>query len=1685
MTENACAAGRTVTTLPPRPTQRRGRRPQNSIWHRFACLKVLFGAVVLALPPATRAATFAWTNLTGGTASGSWTNPANWSGGTLPTTAADTGNFTSLDITADSTVTLDGNQSLNSLGFSDAGTGTAANWILNPGAPSGSTLTLGGTSPTVSVNNLSSGNAAVLNVTVAGSAGLTKTGTSFLQLNAANTYAGGTSLAGSDCRISAGNNNAFGTGTVTLGATAGSGQVWFNAAGNRTLTNAIEVRTIRWIIDATTVAGVAAGDLTINGNVLLNTGASNVRDIYPNGKNLTINGNVSVTPASNPLNKNGGSTLTLNGTNTVGGASAVNAGTLVVNGPMNGGGLFTVNSGATLTGTGAFSGVLSVASGGTLTVGSGGSGTTTCGGLASVTGAKFTFGFGTTNNATNGCIKVNGNVTLAGSLNISDLGGFTTGTYTGLQYAGTITLGGLVAGVIPGGKSLLVDTNTAGYVLFRILNGTLNPSAGQQVPMDLAAPLALGWLEAPGSVAYDVYLGTSSNSVALATTNTAGLYQGRTGVLVMNLSGLQPNTTYYWRVDGVASTGALTKGAVLSFTTGAAMVDLMEDTWVATDALSRSLPSLAECGSPRTNRPIGLFYYLWHKYAPGFGTAAWWDVSRYLAANPFTNAHNPWADSPVMQTAKATYWWGEPELGYYDPSDPWVLRRQVALISHAGVDVLLFDYSNAVTYDTQLDALCDMIRQMRFEGSKVNLKIAFLTHANSGTTATYLYNTLYGPGKYADLWFYWQGKPLLLGYVNGSGSGDTTPSATVQNFFTWRTSWAYVATNALHDEWQWVDTPTPQNWGYDTRPDLPEQLPVAGGGWANGNLGKSNSNNAQPDYDGYHLPLGRTSNLGIFFKEQMNYGLKYDPQFLFLTQWNEWIAGSFGAPTYCYTRLLADCCPVNGYYFVDEYDEEYSRDLEPMRGGHTDNYYFQMVGQNRLRKGVRPVPPAGAMRTINLAGDGSDWTNVTPAYYDPPNDAIPRNFPSSVSQVGTYVNTSGRNDFTVLKVARDATNLYFLAQCASNITTYTGTNWMVLLLDTDQNHATGWEGYDYAVNLGPRTATTTSLSRNATVTNGWTWTTVRTDIVYTVNGRQLMIAIPRAALGLNADPLRFDFHWADNFQTNDIADFGVDGDSAPDRRFNYRYVTTTNAEVVLLADDFESGKQSVWAETWTTGSRWSLSSSSPYSGATCAVGIYAATGQSNLIARASTLGYGSFRLSFHYKLAGVLNAQNLQLSYLTTNGWTPIRQLSRDEFYPTGQSWAYDEQQNVWLSFTDTRLNRGPDARFFTTNFAFRIDASALSATGQSVFVDDVRLTADVEMPAALAPQTWQTCDIGNAGNAGFVTTNPTSFTISGSGLDIWNNGDAFRFLYQNRTGDGYFTARVTALAASDTWAKAGVMMRESLDPGARHAMMILTPGQGVAFQRRVAALGASDTTTIGPSVSPPYWVRLVRAGTNFTGYYSTNGVSWTQAGSVSIAGFSSTALWGLASCAHNNTLTNPATFDNVATSQGPVLAALSNRTLVAGQTLLLTNLATDPDIPTQTLTWSLPAAPTGATIDPASGVLTWRPALAQAPSTNTFTVRVTDNGTPVQSASQTFQVTVKKPAAPALSSLLLSNGLFSLRVQGDPGPDYILESATNLASPALWVPLQTNPSAMPPFLFTDPQSIYPGTKFYRVQIGP
>jgi len=168
-------------------------------------------------------------------------------------------------------------------------------------------------------------------------------------------------------------------------------------------------------------------------------------------------------------------------------------------------------------------------------------------------------------------------------------------------------------------------------------------------------------------------------------------------------------------------------------------------------------------------------------------------------------------------------------------------------------------------------------------------------------------------------------------------------------------------------------------------------------------------------------------------------------------------------------------------------------------------------------------------------------------------------------------------------------------------------------------------------------------------------------------------------------------------------------------------------------------------------------------------------------------------------------------------------------------------------------------------------------------------------------------------------------------------------------------------------------------------------------------------------------------------------------------------------------------------TNTPPTLAPIANRTLVAGQTLTFTNTATDTNVPAQTLTFSLPIAPAGATIDPSLGVFSWRPTISQSPSTNTLKVVVTDGGWPILSATQSFTVTVTPPAKPSLRSLGLTNGLFSLAVTGNNGPDYIVLTSTNLLN---WTPLATNSAPTLPFTFTD-ATTNGNRRFYRVLLGP
>jgi len=129
-----------------------------------------------------------------------------------------------------------------------------------------------------------------------------------------------------------------------------------------------------------------------------------------------------------------------------------------------------------------------------------------------------------------------------------------------------------------------------------------------------------------------------------------------------------------------------------------------------------------------------------------------------------------------------------------------------------------------------------------------------------------------------------------------------------------------------------------------------------------------------------------------------------------------------------------------------------------------------------------------------------------------------------------------------------------------------------------------------------------------------------------------------------------------------------------------------------------------------------------------------------------------------------------------------------------------------------------------------------------------------------------------------FVENAPDSFSLSAAGTDIWDLADEFRYAYKQLNGNGSIVARVDSLEQTHPWAKAGVMIRETLEPGSKHATVAVTPSNGVAFQRRLFT-GNSSVSTAQTGVVAPHWIRLTRTGNTFKAEHSADGLTWEDVG--------------------------------------------------------------------------------------------------------------------------------------------------------------------------------------------------------------
>ncbi|MHC4436414.1 MAG: hypothetical protein ACYS3S_03565, partial [Planctomycetota bacterium] len=170
-----------------------------------------------------------------------------------------------------------------------------------------------------------------------------------------------------------------------------------------------------------------------------------------------------------------------------------------------------------------------------------------------------------------------------------------------------------------------------------------------------------------------------------------------------------------------------------------------------------------------------------------------------------------------------------------------------------------------------------------------------------------------------------------------------------------------------------------------------------------------------------------------------------------------------------------------------------------------------------------------------------------------------------------------------------------------------------------------------------------------------------------------------------------------------------------------------------------------------------------------------------------------------------------------------------------------------------------------------------------------------------------------------FVEGPAGTYTITATGADIWNQADEFHYAHKMLTGTGSIVARVESVEQTDNWAKAGVMIRETLDAGSKFAAVYITPGNGCRFQARLETdAGATSDSGVATSeqtaINAPYWVKLERdiAG-NFRGYYSANGSSWqSMSWNPQSIMMSSNVYVGLALTSHNNDATCEAKFSNV-----------------------------------------------------------------------------------------------------------------------------------------------------------------------------
>lgn len=549
-----------------------------------------------------------------------------------------------------------------------------------------------------------------------------------------------------------------------------------------------------------------------------------------------------------------------------------------------------------------------------------------------------------------------------------------------------------------------------------------------------------------------------------------------------------------------------------------------ECTLAGTDALGRTIP---ENVPKRNGKTVGIFYFIG---SGGNADCPIYDISEVLKKDPEAyESVERWkaAGGPYNRAG----FWGKPLFGYYAAQDRWIVSRHAVMLADVGIDYIMIDYTNAAWCLDSLEVLLDVFKEYKDKGVNVP-RVAFYTNTNSGKNANIVYKDVYlkYADRFADLWFLWDGKPLLIADKN-----DPELLPVILDYCTvkdpiWPNETAYK-----ENAWPWMEFGrlyTPESvYGKNGRREVMSvsvaQHCVTGmfsqTAWYGGN------DHTRNWHDGANDTSEDAVLHGYNFAEQWEWALKNDPETVFVTGFNEW-----GAVV---THFRADLGPIQ---MCDNADIDCSRDVEPMSGGYGDNYLMQLAAYIRRFKGCEEIRVADKDVTVDIFAGETAFDGATHVYRHVPCEARRDHAGWGV----WYKSAATRNRISEIRAAKDGDYVYFLIKTENGLTPPSD-NWMTLFIDSG---APGGIGgcWDVTVNRkkpdGGKTAVERHGADGAHVVG-------YADIAY--GEHHVSIKLPRHFINGEDGRCSIRFKAADNYTDGDVMSFYTQGDCAPYGRLNY------------------------------------------------------------------------------------------------------------------------------------------------------------------------------------------------------------------------------------------------------------------------------------------------------------------------------------------------------------------------------------------------------------------------------------------------------------------------------------------------------------------------------------------------------